>query len=154
MQNLLWVLDIQLWFPKGLHKTLDFQALQPLALSNNSAKNRLQTATTIMAFKWSKPLYLFVAVLLLPSLVSNYLLYSKQILNFIATNFPRPDSNVSTLHSLKPHNTDWFSSMTREYDAACPEQNFRPYIFTFDPLIIYLEHYLSYAETRYLIQLA
>jgi len=49
---------------------------------------------------------------------------------------------------------DKFETMRNEYLAACPEQPFRPHLFTTDPLVIYLENYISLAETQYLIELA
>ena len=106
-----------------------------------------------MAVNWPKALYMLGAVLLFPSIVSNFMLYRKQILSLVFTQFPQSNGNL-VVSSLKPNDSDWFSSMTKEYELACPEQTFRPYILTFDPLIIYLEKYLSYRETRYLIQLA
>jgi hypothetical protein len=106
-----------------------------------------------MAVDWPYTLYILGVVLLLPSIFSNSMLYGKQILSLVLTQFP-PSSGNLLINSLKPNDNDWFGSMTKEYQLACPEQNFRPYIFTFDPLIIYLENYLSYRETRYLIQLA
>ena len=44
--------------------------------------------------------------------------------------------------------------MRSQYQKSCPEQLYRPYIFSTDPLIVYLEEFLSYEETRYILDLA
>jgi hypothetical protein len=93
--------------------------------------------------------YILGAVLLLPLLP----LYIKQILSFLPAQW---ELGRLTYFVSKPSELelDWFTSMAKEYDLACPDQLFRPYIFTFDPLIIYLENYISHRETRYLVELA
>ncbi|KAJ5189104.1 Prolyl 4-hydroxylase alpha subunit [Penicillium cf. griseofulvum] len=47
-----------------------------------------------------------------------------------------------------------FGQMRQEYEAQCPVQKYQTLIFSTDPLIIYIEDYLSYEETRYLLHLA
>lgn len=47
-----------------------------------------------------------------------------------------------------------FEYMRSQYEVACPEQPLRPYIFSTDPLVIYLENFLSIDETRHLLRLA
>jgi prolyl 4-hydroxylase len=47
-----------------------------------------------------------------------------------------------------------FSAMRAEYASACPQHPYKTRIFSQDPLIIYIEDYLSQAETNYLLDLA
>jgi hypothetical protein len=56
--------------------------------------------------------------------------------------------------STSPNDTNQFEVMKEKYAVECPKQNFSPHIFSIDPIVIYLEKYLSYAETRYLKELA
>jgi hypothetical protein len=59
------------------------------------------------------------------------------------------------VHSM-PESTEAakFDQMRQEYEAQCPVQKYQTRIFSTDPLIIYIEDYLSYEETKYLLRLA
>lgn len=63
----------------------------------------------------------------------------------------KPRSSPSSVASS---GVDTFETMRRQYKIACPEQKYQTRIFSKDPLIIYVENYLSYEETRYLLNLA
>lgn len=45
-------------------------------------------------------------------------------------------------------------SMRMQYAKECPEYTFRTHLFSSDPVIIYIEDYLSSSEVTYLLQLA
>jgi prolyl 4-hydroxylase len=67
--------------------------------------------------------------------------------------------NISSklgLGTPKPFSTDavTFESMATQYATACPPHTFKTHIFSTDPLIIYVEEYLSKLETEYLLNLA
>jgi hypothetical protein len=47
-----------------------------------------------------------------------------------------------------------FNQIRTEYEAQCAVQKYQTHIFSTDPLMIYIEDYLSYEETRYLLRLA
>ncbi|KFX92713.1 hypothetical protein V490_05223 [Pseudogymnoascus sp. VKM F-3557] len=77
-------------------------------------------------------------------------------------------TSLSSLHSLFPEqlrNSGFWSTdpkadvfdtevMRRQYAAQCPDHSFKTHIFSTDPLIIYIEDYLSQDEARYLLKLA
>ena len=47
-----------------------------------------------------------------------------------------------------------FEAMREEYMRGCPSHQYKTRIFSEDPLIVYIEDYLSHEETRYILHLA
>jgi len=47
-----------------------------------------------------------------------------------------------------------FEAMREEYTRGCPSHQYKTRIFSEDPLIVYIEDYLSHEETRYILNLA
>lgn len=93
--------------------------------------------------------------MLLPLLPFTFLSWQNIASKF---NFPQVSSPKVTFSSESTHipisNTSAFQTMASTYATACPQHNFKTHIFSTDPLIIYLENYLSHSETAYLLHLA
>lgn len=65
----------------------------------------------------------------------------------------QPRSSASSVASeFEDDNT--FDALRRQYAVACPEHKYQTHIFSTDPLIIYIENFMSYEETRYILNLA
>ena len=110
--------------------------------------NKSTSGTPSMSFK--SPIT-FGAVFVLPLLV---LAYFRS--NVIETGdwglFP-PSALFRQRPDYPANDATQFEIMKQQYAAECPDQPFNPHIFSIDPIIIYLENYMSYAETRYLKEL-
>ncbi|KAK3197460.1 hypothetical protein GRF29_216g225057 [Pseudopithomyces chartarum] len=93
--------------------------------------------------------------MLLPLLPFTFLSWQNIASKF---NFPQVSSPKVTFSSESTHipisNTSAFQTMASTYATACPQHNFKTHIFSTDPLIIYLENYLSHSEAAYLLHLA
>lgn len=68
--------------------------------------------------------------------------------------FSKIDFSPSVSSHVPVNNVSTFQDMAAQYAAECPQHNFKTQIFSADPLIIYVEDYLSQRETEYLLNLA
>lgn len=69
-------------------------------------------------------------------------------------------SRVAIAQSIAPQqplelsNNSTFTQMVEQYAAGCPAQFTKPRVFSEDPLMVYIEDYLSPAEAKYLLHVA
>jgi prolyl 4-hydroxylase len=47
-----------------------------------------------------------------------------------------------------------FEALAEQYQIACPEHGYRTRVFSFDPLIIYIENWVTQEEAKYLLHIA
>ncbi|MCJ1377762.1 Prolyl 4-hydroxylase, alpha polypeptide [Xylographa soralifera] len=66
------------------------------------------------------------------------------------------ESGSSLYHDLSTNVTSVsaFDLLYEQYAMACPEHSYKTRIFSMDPLIIYLENYISAPEREYIVNLA
>lgn len=62
--------------------------------------------------------------------------------------------SVFPLYNGPSTNVTRFDQLWEQYAEACPEHSYRTRIFSMDPLIIYLEDYITAAEREYVLNLA
>lgn len=109
-----------------------------------------------MSGRWYTPPFNWGAFVLLPALASIYFSsYTELSLPVLS----HPNLSISggllvISQLFQSYGSKSLSSMRNEYSLACPDQNFSTHIFSIDPLMIYLENYISHREARYLIELA
>jgi hypothetical protein len=118
------------------------------------AQKSVSTAASLNPFKnsWFNP-----TIFLLPLLTFGYFqwqLGSISELSELLSPFTKPGGNNSSLFKELKDDVLNFEAMRQQYAAQCPEKAFKPHIFSTDPLIIYIEDYLSQDETKYLLNLA
>ncbi|EAW12362.1 putative 2OG-Fe(II) oxygenase family oxidoreductase [Aspergillus clavatus NRRL 1] len=65
-----------------------------------------------------------------------------------------PLTSISEVFSKMQNESRTFEAMYKQYSIQCPAQKYQTHIFTTDPLIVYIEDYLSHDETVYLQHLA
>lgn len=104
----------------------------------------------------SKSSWVYPATVVLPLLAFAFfkLQSNPSLLGGLASSEKLHEQPRSSPSSVASSAEDTFETMRRQYGAACPEHNYQTHIFSTDPLIIYVENYLSYEETRYILNLA
>ncbi|MCJ1322276.1 Prolyl 4-hydroxylase, alpha polypeptide [Xylographa vitiligo] len=65
-----------------------------------------------------------------------------------------PDPSLYHDLSTNATSTSAFDLLYDQYAKACPEHSYTPRIFSTDPLIIYLENYITAPEREYVVNLA
>jgi len=119
-----------------------------------STQKSSSTAASLNPFQnsWFNP-----TILLLPLLTFGYFqwqLGSISELSEFLSPLTKLGGNSSALSKELKDDVLNYEVMRQQYAAQCPEKAFKPHIFSTDPLIIYIEDYLSLDETKYLLNLA
>ncbi|EOD47680.1 putative 2og-fe oxygenase family protein [Neofusicoccum parvum UCRNP2] len=94
---------------------------------------------------------LTTAAMLLPLLPFGFLQWQNISSKFGLGNV---DISMPSFSHAPASNATRFETMAAQYAAGCPAHTFKTHIFSTDPLIIYVEDYLSKPETEYLLDLA
>ena len=98
---------------------------------------------------------LHLAVAFIPTLLSVLYLRSNSLPGMLDISNLR--GSVSSLYSTARTNitnVNPFNQLAEQYAQACPEVSYKTRIFSLDPLIIYVENYITAAEREYIIHLA
>ncbi|MCJ1398994.1 Prolyl 4-hydroxylase, alpha polypeptide [Xylographa trunciseda] len=70
------------------------------------------------------------------------------------SNIPVSDASLYSGLSTNATSHSAFDQLREQYDRACPEHSYKTRIFSMDPLMVYLENYITAPEREYLVNIA